>query len=167
MMNNHCMWNVSLGFPVAPRWIVKTSKQELKHALEWWTEHYYLHSLFVLSQEFRRKFTKHFKERQVRRGIVLSFLILIFEGKLYAISMVKIYEHFQTIVTTFLKLSSITSKLCPKSELWWKSLHPVIMCWVFFPPLLANSCFWTKWNQMFPLSLWGFKLQHNVLPVTW
>jgi len=52
---------------------------------------HYLHSLFVLSQEFRRKFTKHFKESKVRRWIVLSFLILIFEGKLYAISTVKKY----------------------------------------------------------------------------
>lgn len=49
----------------------------------------YLHSLFVLSQQFRRKFTQHLKESKVRRWIILSFLILILEGKLNAIPTVK------------------------------------------------------------------------------
>lgn len=58
----------------------------------------YLHSLFVLPQEFRREFTKHFKESKVRRRIVLSFLILIFEGKLYSIPTVKKFQNVQTFV---------------------------------------------------------------------
>lgn len=60
------------------------------------TEHY-LHSLFVLSQELRRKLTKHFQESKVGRWIVLSFLILVLEGKLYAISTVQ--KYVQTFAT--------------------------------------------------------------------